>query len=255
MSSATDHFPTPNGPTEPSSALTRETLADRLTSELRQQIVSGRLAPGDLMPTERELGEAFGVGRTTVREALHGLIAIGFVERRSGSLFVRDRGDLVADSNVAAMAARISVRDVFETRKAIEGKAVELAAQQRDGADLRRIRGALDRMREATGSEFHQADIEFHFAVVDASKNVVLRQVYEDSKAMFFELPAFWRLSGGQQVQPRSTAGWEGHSSVADAIERGDAETAVRITCDLLDWASANLAERIAGSRAATDAN
>ena len=70
--------------------LTRETLVDRLTTQLRQQVLSGRLSPGQTVPSERALREAFGVGRTTVREALNGLIASGFVERRNNQLVVCD---------------------------------------------------------------------------------------------------------------------------------------------------------------------
>ena len=44
--------------------LSRETLADRLQEQLKRQMLSGRLAPGAVMPSERELREVFGVGRT-----------------------------------------------------------------------------------------------------------------------------------------------------------------------------------------------
>ena len=70
--------------------LNRETLVDRLSAQLRQLIVSESIKPGEAFPSERELCEAFGVGRTTVREALQGLVARGAIERKGKELIVVD---------------------------------------------------------------------------------------------------------------------------------------------------------------------
>ena len=64
-----------------SQVLKRETLAERLLIQLRRQILSGTLAPGQRIPSEQDISLAFGVGRTTVREALGGLVASGFASR------------------------------------------------------------------------------------------------------------------------------------------------------------------------------
>jgi len=66
----------------PQHVLKRETLADRVLTQLRRQILSGGLAPGERLPSEQDLSLAFGVGRTTIREALGGLIASGFARRQ-----------------------------------------------------------------------------------------------------------------------------------------------------------------------------
>ncbi|MFI5269255.1 MAG: FadR/GntR family transcriptional regulator, partial [Chloroflexota bacterium] len=85
--------------------LRRITLADSLLTELRGQILSGRLAPSDQVPPELQLSEAFGVGRTTVREALRGLIAAGFLERQGTRLVVSDPSALgQAELDYAALA-------------------------------------------------------------------------------------------------------------------------------------------------------
>src|SRR3981081_986783 len=110
--------------------LKRETLAERLLIQLRRQILSGALAPGERIPSEQDISLAFGVGRTTVREALGGLIASGFAKRQRNRMGVTAHARLgTADCIFAALAASISVRDVYETRKLFEVKAVELAAE------------------------------------------------------------------------------------------------------------------------------
>jgi DNA-binding FadR family transcriptional regulator len=231
--------------------LARETLADRMTNQLRQQILSGRLNPGDLVPTERELRGAFGVSRATVREALHGLVSSGFLERRSNQLFVRDRREIPADEiDYAELAARLSVEDVFETRKALESTAVRAAAGKWADGDIDELRAILERMRPGVGVDYHSADVEFHTAIVRMSRNTVLLQVYEGSKHLFFRLPSFWRVFAGHDpVTAKAITGFRGHEPLVDAIERRDADAAVRCNDELLDRVAATLVQRLSSRR------
>jgi GntR family transcriptional repressor for pyruvate dehydrogenase complex len=227
--------------------LARETLADRMTTQLRQQILSGRLSPGDLVPTERELREAFGVSRTTVREALHGLVTSGFLERRSNQLFVRDRREIPHhEVDYAELAARLSVEDVYETRKALESAAVEAAARNWVDDDIDELRRILGRMRGGTGPAYHSADVDFHTAIVRMSRNAVLLQVYESSKHLFFRLPSFWRVFAGHDAATMAPiTGYRGHAPLVDAIEQRDGGLAVRLNTELLDRVSRTLLRRI----------
>src|SRR5205814_8298475 len=86
----------------------RITLADTLLTELRSQILSGRLPAGQQIPPELQLSTAFGVGRTTVREALRGLEAAGFAERQGKRLLAKDPSSMDQDTrDYAALAARV----------------------------------------------------------------------------------------------------------------------------------------------------
>jgi GntR family transcriptional repressor for pyruvate dehydrogenase complex len=234
--------------------LTRVTLADSLLTQLRQQILSGRLSPGEAMPSERELREAFGVGRTTVREALQGLVAAGFVERRNHQLVVADPARLEEhEVDYAQLAATISVEDVYETRKLLECRIVEVAARNWADDDLDTIRGPLEAMREPTDEQaYHVADLEFHTAIARVAKRPVLARVYESNIHLLFRLPAFWRVFPrvDSEAEPRTVgAGWAGHRRVFEAIEARDADAAVRATYDLLDRVQRDLVERIAHAR------
>jgi DNA-binding FadR family transcriptional regulator len=235
----------------PPGQLSRATLVDRVTDQLRQQILTGRLPAGAQMPTEKAIGEAFGVGRTTVREALHGLVSSGFLVRRSNQLLVRDRAEMPApDAGLAALAAQMSVQDLFETRKLLESKAVALAARNWADDDIVSLRAALERMRVATDHthddvEFHAADVEFHTAVVRLAKNAVLERVYESSKHLFFKLPSFWRVFAQDLGRPATITGFEGHRQIVDAIEARDAAEAVRVSDSMLDRVASTLIERL----------
>src|SRR5258708_8289159 len=142
-------------PVNPPQVLKRETLADRLLTQLRRQILSGALAPGERIPSEQDISLAFGVGRTTVREALGGLIASGFAKRQRNRLVVTEHALLGAeDVNFAALAASVSVRDVYETRKLFEVKAVQLAAEHWTPDDLPEGRPILHDIPDADVDPF-----------------------------------------------------------------------------------------------------
>jgi len=244
--------------------LSRETLADRLFDQLRQQVLSGRLAPGNRLPSEREIGEAFGVGRTTVREALGGLVSAGFVEREGRALVVRDPhtiGELALD--FAVVASRDSVEHVYDVRKLVEVHAIRLAALNRTPEDLRALHDQLDRMDTDDPEQYHAADPEFHAAIAKASANPVLYQLFLSSKQVFFKLPAFWRVfAPGSQMSsgPRIGSGYKGHAELVEAIDAGDPDPAGQLMHDHLDrvekgLVAAILAPRVEGPGSSTAAD
>jgi GntR family transcriptional repressor for pyruvate dehydrogenase complex len=237
--------------------LSRETLADRLFDQLRQQVLSGRLTPGDRLPSERAIGEAFGVGRTTVREALGGLVSAGFVERQGRTLVVRDPrsvGELALD--FALVASRESVENVYDVRKLVEVHSIRLAAQNRTPEDLEALHVQLGRMDTDDPELYHAADPEFHAAIAKASANEVLYQLFLSSKQVFFKLPAFWRVfAPGSQVSaaPRIGSGHKGHAELLEAIESSDVDLAGQRMRDHLDRVEKGLVAAILAPRVDSD--
>lgn len=147
--------------------LKRNTLADTLLTRLREQILAGRIAVGTPLPTEREIGEAFGVGRTTVREALRGLEAAGFVVRQAKRLMVQDP-QLIPDKEVdyGALAARASISEVFATRKLLEVEGARLAATARTADDVARMREIIGQMDPGDPQSYQTHSMEFHTQVM-----------------------------------------------------------------------------------------
>lgn len=220
--------------------LARETLSERLLAQLRHQVLSGALAPGEAVPTEQDLCLAFGVGRTTVREALQGLAAAGLVTRRRKRLIVNDQTNLgTEDVSFATLAARLSVRDLYETRKLFEARAVELAAEHWTGDDLVPVRAILGDMRDMEAHVFHEADVSFHQALVRLSKNDVLVECFERCRDLFFKLPSYWQVFNrpprrAQIPDAIHTAKYVQYERIVRAIEARDAVAAGRAMVDLL---------------------
>lgn len=244
-SSAADGQPEPQS--RSTVKLSRSTLSASLLTQLRQQVLNGAFPPGSKLPTEREIGEAFGVGRTTVREALQGLVVAGFAHRQSGRLVVSDPATLPAEEvDYAALGARLSVREVFETRKLLEVEGARLAALQHTEAGLVELRALLDAMETEDREQYHSLHQRFHVQIVRMSGNRMLAQVYESSASLLFKLPSYWRVFGGAAgARPLAGGGRQGHEDLIAAIASGSAAEAAQAMYAHLDRVERVLIERI----------
>jgi DNA-binding FadR family transcriptional regulator len=223
-------------------------------TQLRRQILSGRLRPGQQIPPELALCEAFDVGRTTVREALRGLEAAGYVQRSGKRLIVRDPQQLDEhERDFAALAARVSVRDVYESRKLLEVQIAGLAAEQYTEHDLDELGQRLEETETANGAGYHSADAEFHAAIARMANNVVLAEIYETSRSLFFHLPTYWRIFGSENAEPDRLAGIDGasggHRKIFQALVDRDSTAASKAAFEHLDAVERRLIAVIAPSR------
>ncbi|MGA5897611.1 GntR family transcriptional regulator [Streptomyces venetus] len=112
-------------------------VRERVTAELRQQIIAGSLLPGDRL-VERELAERFGVSRVPVREAIRALVAEGFVH------FETPR------RTVVRRLTPTDVKELFELREALEVYAAGLAASRATPEDLAEVQELIGRAAAAT---------------------------------------------------------------------------------------------------------
>ena len=232
--------------------LNHRTLAESLLTQLTRQIVIGALPPGSPLPTERALQEAFGVGRTTVREALQRLQAAGFVDRVGKRLIVRGRA--ATDLSEAAASAEAAIRDGFETRKLLEVEGARLAALHRSDRDLERLRDMLTAMGTADEIGFHRVNQEFHLLIAQMSGNKVLAEVYENSLPLFFRSQSYWQLfEAGLGPRPLAGGGQAGHQRIFDTVAAGSAAGAAQAMGEYLDRVRDSLIERVrrGGARSA----
>lgn len=149
-------------------------LGQRVAASLREKIAAGEFKPGQKLPTEGQLTEAFGVSRTVVREAIATLAADGLVEARQGAgVFVRDT-PAKAFSAMSGEISKVSQAiNVLEVRMGIEIEAAGLSAMRRNAAQQALIQEAfleferLLKLGEPTG----KADFAFHRAIASATNN------------------------------------------------------------------------------------
>jgi GntR family transcriptional repressor for pyruvate dehydrogenase complex len=203
--------------------------ADRAVTELGRRIGAGEWPVGAKLPGETSLAQELGVGRSTVREAVRVLATRGLVRSRQGAgVFV------VADSmpiNVAASVQRAGLAQVQEVRRIVEIDAAGLAAERRTGADIGRMRRALDARHDAASESdaaFVNADIDFHVAVVAAAHNSLLSDLFESFlPRLRAELLVY---TSEVLVRPRGTEpDVDLHEALFDAIAAGDRVAAVSV--------------------------
>ncbi|MFH8370698.1 FadR/GntR family transcriptional regulator [Streptomyces sp. NPDC018031] len=201
----------------------RSALADQVIAQLRAQITSGEWPVGSRIPTEPELVEQLGVARNTVREAVRALAHNGLLDIRQGSGTY-----VVATSELAGVMHRRFADSeplhVAELRTALETKAAQLAAERRTEQDLRQIGTLLDRRERAWDSgdteAFVEADATLHLAIVAASHNEVLAELYADLGGVLRE---FLRADVGAELRPEA---YVDHARLVEAIRARDGERA-----------------------------
>lgn len=123
----------------PDSVIRKRSLAEELAERLRQRITDGQFEVGEKLPAEPELMRIFGIGRSTVREAVKILVNMGFLKVQQGAgTFVESRA--AADDPMAQRLRRADIRDLDEVRRILEVAIVERGCRTAYGAGYRKDR-------------------------------------------------------------------------------------------------------------------
>ncbi|MDR6903459.1 FadR/GntR family transcriptional regulator [Rhizobium miluonense] len=204
-------------------ALTKTTLADTAVEAIRSEITARRWLVGEKLPNEASLSSMLSVSRGTIREAVRVLVSQGYLETRQGSgTYVRSNKDV---SLPLDMARRAGLRDQFEARLALEVEAARLAALRHSSDVVSQLRALLVARGNYTGGDkaaFVERDLAFHRAVVAASQNRAMIEIYE-----FFSFSIAETIEatlGADIPEPDMQA----HIAIVDAIESGSPEAADR---------------------------
>ncbi|WP_306316517.1 MULTISPECIES: FadR/GntR family transcriptional regulator [unclassified Streptomyces] len=200
------------------------TLVQRTIRQIEGRIERGEWAVGDRIPAEGRLVEDLGVGRNTVREAVRALCHTGLLEARRGDgTYVRAASDL--NAALQRRLRRAELTHILQVRLALEREAAPAAAAHRGEEDLARILSALLARRRARESDdaaaYVERDVEFHRAVVAASGNPLMAELYESIVESVRDSIASL-LPNWTPELPGANA----HDDLADAIARRDPEAA-----------------------------
>jgi GntR family transcriptional regulator, transcriptional repressor for pyruvate dehydrogenase complex len=210
--------------------------ADDVMRAIAGFIANSGIRPGDRLPTERQLMAALAVGRSTVREVIRQLQALGVVESRKGSGTYLLRATSADAIHMPLVIDTAGLRDrllqTLDVRRGLEGEASTLAALRATPEDIAVIEGKLDAMEAVhveKGAAGHE-DLAFHLAIYEASHNPLFGQLLEQIREAFesffekpFDRPDFARRS------------FPFHRELFDAIVRHDPATARLKTLAILD--------------------
>jgi GntR family transcriptional repressor for pyruvate dehydrogenase complex len=150
-------------------------ITQQVQEQLKELILSGTFHPGERLPSERDLTEAFGVSRTAIREGLRALEAIGLVVIRHGSgVYVSEALPTPGDSKVIRrpQSQPRGPRELIEVRLIVEPEIGALAALRATAQDLDRLRDDVEQFRAQFGTVRRPpADLQFHVDLCKATHN------------------------------------------------------------------------------------
>ncbi len=201
-------------------AIKRLTLCDYIVEEVKNMIIEGALKAGDRLPTERELAEELGVGRSSVREAVKALHSMGLLTRTKDGMII-DLKSSTFFTDPRLLSKHVSVGELFEARKVIEVQMAGMSAERSvpgEIEELERVLSEADR-QPMPPERFVFYDMTFHLGIARASHNRVLVQVFSSIKDLLWEAQS--QLARVPGVMDKASAL---HREIVAAIKEKDPE-------------------------------
>lgn len=241
----------------PLRAIKRTRRTEEVRLQIEQAIMHGDFAPGDRLPSERELVETFGVSRVSVREAIRSLEAVGLVQVYQGrGAFVSDRRSRLGEPMARWLDLhRDEMLELLAVRGALDEHAAAAAVEHAGAAALAVVREAEAAFAAAVGREVPMEelvplDIDLHVAVAEASGNRLLYDLLSD---LHHYLNESRYLALAPKGRPQQSA--VEHAEIVDAIEARDAPAArlatARHIASVREVASRSLQDKNRGVAAA----
>ncbi|MCL4817614.1 MAG: FadR family transcriptional regulator [Vicinamibacteria bacterium] len=169
-----------------------KSAAGLVVAHVRQLIEAGQLRPGDRLPPERDLAQAIGVSRPTLRSGLRTLQAMGAIEARQGAgTFVAAGPPRLGGGPLRFLAALhgFTRDEMFEARQVLEVGSARLAAQRATAEQAAALADAVAGMFSALDDphQFLVHDVQFHRSVAAASGNPVLATLIDTVSELVYE--------------------------------------------------------------------
>ncbi len=210
-------------------------LSEVVLDELQRLISEGVFKPGDRLPSEKDLAEQLGVGRSSVREAMRVLQLLGVIEVIQGKgSFVRQTNILPLVVNWARLAQMGPLAEVMEARLFIEVLIAELAAERATDEDIAKLEGILHHSRESLSNleESAHVGVDFHIALAEATHNQVIALMYRTIYDLFVEMARRTRTS-----EEAAHSRMQDHERIFQAVLNRDPEEAAQAMREHLESA------------------
>lgn len=213
--------------------ISKQNHYEAITEQLKSLIIGGQLKVGDKLPSTKEMSEQFGVGRSTTREALSALKAMGLIEIRQGGGCRIIRNAISDADNPQWQAIRLNratLLELLEARQSLEIANAAMAAARRTDDELDAIKLLVVQMEQAIGHDLEgeRTDLAFHLLLAKAAHNSIMLSLFE-SIAGQLEM-AIREVRRAELYANQSVAKklFKEHSGLFAAIEAQDADLAAR---------------------------
>ncbi len=210
-----------------------ESPVDKIIKQIRDSIASGQLMPGDKLPSERQLSDRFGIGRTYVRDAIKKLEFYGILKTNPQSGTIVSGVDITAMEGLLTNFIKLAENDFFhmvETRVLMEKFICRQAALRRTSENINEMEAALADYKNKidSGSPGVNEDFNFHLKISEASQNNVIKSL------MLIIIPDIIQIYRKLNVcgDGRSYKSFNEHRNILDCIIRqkpDEAEEAMKL--------------------------
>lgn len=188
---------------------------------LLKAMEAGTIRVGEELPPERELAEALGISRNSLRECLAIMSFMGIVENRGNRKILVKNADRFrkARSLVELSYSKDTFEDFMEFRRTNEREIARLACRRATEEDLERLRNSVERL-EADATDF-EADVEFHLNLASASHNTIFAAMLNYVNSLILELRM--RFFEREEYHEKTA---EAHRRIYEAVKERDEELA-----------------------------
>ncbi|MFE3205188.1 FadR/GntR family transcriptional regulator [Embleya sp. NPDC059237] len=221
----------------PFAKVARRTISEEVRDALLASVREGDLRPGAQLPPERTLCEQFGVARTSVREAIQGLVSLGCLVKRGNRFHVAER--LPGVSFDAADGRKLRVSELFEVRQVTEVAIARLAALRAEPdqrAEIGELAAGFDPSMSLEA--FRRQDRRFHAALARACGNTTLRELYAKVLDAVFASGDFASLlaaeGNAEAVRQVIAESCRSHRGIAEAVAAGAPDAAAHAAAEHL---------------------
>jgi DNA-binding FadR family transcriptional regulator len=207
-------------------------LFEQISNKIRNNIKEGKFKVGEKIPSEPALMELYGVGRSTIREAIKLLTLSGILTVQQG---FGTKVNAIPTEPIEQRLRSSDFEEINQVRALLEQEIVRLATLNRTDADIKTIGEALEKRKLAIENESRlactNADIEFHLAIARASGNGVLSDFYESFTVIIRDFFSKRAPSGITHFAMSHHL----HQALFDAINNRNADAAHEITNTILN--------------------
>ena len=207
---------------------TVDVLVQTLSNHLMDALISGELKPGDKLPSDRALSAEYDVSRSSIREALKVLSALGLITilPGQGTFIAHEHTDFfLAPLTWTLFISQNNVNHLLEMRRVLETETAWLAAERADSASLEELEERYAKMQAAYQAKdfklFLDSDLNFHLAIAQCSGNPIYYRLLQTSRKVLSHISG----SGMMTMEELHEIANE-HSDIYAAIREKDPQNA-----------------------------
>jgi GntR family transcriptional regulator, transcriptional repressor for pyruvate dehydrogenase complex len=219
---------------ESNQRIERKSVSQLAAEQIIKFIKASRYACGEKIPAEKELMDMMQVGRSTVREALHTLVAMGILQSKSGKGYFLQGNPSLLSFPRGSEIARLMMKDedffaLLEVREVLEKRIAELAIRRATNMDLQKIKEIINRIKHAgeKNGNISEVTVELHRALAESTHNHILVELMDKIVPLIVFKAKAVALSAEEELRM--------HVGVEDYLSRGDERA-------MVNWVEEHLA-------------